>query len=149
MNDILNELKKCSSIEMLSKTGSIASISDVINKEISPLVINVMTYEELYQVINKLITHWDTFQSDDYFKNEQMKYIFALTHMEGAERNKIINLTDDLYESKDRAKKWYHSIAKIIHPDLNRAYQKQAEDAMKELKIIYSRIQKCFKEEDK
>ena len=39
-----------------------------------------------------------------------MKYIFALTHMEGAERNKIINLTDDLYESKDRAKKWYHSI---------------------------------------
>ena len=76
MNDILNELKKCSSIEMLSKTGSIASISDVINKEISPLVINVMTYEELYQVINKLITHWDTFQSDDYFKNEQMKYIY-------------------------------------------------------------------------
>lgn len=148
MNAILNRLKNCNSSEMLYEIGSIEDISDVINREIFPLTVNAKTYEDLYQMLNKLNNHWDTFQNDDYFKSERLKYIFALTHMNGEERNKIINLTDYLYENKEEAKKWYHEIAKKIHPDLNRDCQKQAEDAMKELKVIYSRIQKCFEEEE-
>lgn len=147
MNSILNKLKKCNSIEMLYRIGSLEDITDVVNKEIFPLSVNVVTYEDLYQVINKLNNHWDTFQDDDYFKSERLRYIFALTHMEGEERNRIINLTDSLYENKDEAKKWYHRIAKKIHPDSNRDYQKHAEEAMKELQIIYNRILKCFEKE--
>lgn len=37
----------------------------------------------------------------------------------------------------------------MIHPDLNRGNKEQAEKAMKELSIIYGRIQKCFEEENK
>lgn len=134
---------------MLTEIGSVYEICKAINDEIFPLSINVKNYEDLYKILTKLIHHWDTFQSDDYFKNEKMKYIFALTYMEGVERNKIINLTDDLYESEEKAKTWYHSIVKIIHPDVNRDYKESAEAAMKELGIIYSRIIKCFKEDNK
>lgn len=37
----------------------------------------------------------------------------------------------------------------MINSDLNRGNKEQAEEAMKELSIIYGRIQKCFEEEDK
>lgn len=148
LNSILNKLKDCNSVELLCEIGSVEIITEAINKYIHPLTVNATTYNELYQAVDKLKRHWDTFESDNYFKNKHLRYIFALTHMEGEERNKILHLTDELYENKDDAKKWYHEIAKMIHPDLNRDYQKQAEEAMKELKIIYSRIQKCFEEED-
>lgn len=148
MNSILDKLKNCNCIEMLGEIGSAEVIVDVLNKEIFPLVVNATTYEDIYKAVNKLASHWDTFQSDDYFKSDRLKYIFALTHMEGQQRNKIIELTDDLYENKDEAKKWYRRIAKKIHPDLNRDCQIQAENAMKELEILYGRIQKCFEEED-
>jgi len=148
MNSILDKLKNCNCVEMLGEIGPVEDITDAINKEIFPLVANATTYEDLYKVINKLNMHWDTFQRDDYFKSECLRYIFALIHMEGEERNKIIELTDNLYENKDEAKKWYREIVKKIHPDLNKDCQKQAEDAMKELGVLYSRIQKCFEEED-
>lgn len=148
MNSILDKLKNCNCIEMLGEIGSAEVIVDVLNKEIFPLVVNATTYEDIYKAVNKLASHWDTFQSDYYFKSDRLKYIFALTHMEGQQRNKIIELTDDLYENKDEAKKWYRRIAKKIHPDLNRDCQIQAENAMKELEILYGRIQKCFEEED-
>lgn len=85
------------------------------------MTVNALTYEELYQAVNKLNKHWDRVKSDDYFKNENLKYIFALTHMGGEDRNKMLRLTDELYENKDKAKKWYHEISKMIHPDLNRS----------------------------
>ena len=113
------------------------------------MTINALTYEELYQAVNKLNKHWDRVESDVYFKNENLKYIFALTHMGGEDRNKILRLTNELYENKDKAKKWYREISKMIHPDVNRGNKEQAEEAMKELRIIYDRIQKCFEEEDK
>lgn len=148
MNSILDKLKKCDCVENLDKIGSVENIIEAINKEIFPLVVNATTYEDIYKALNKLASHWDTFQSDDYFKNERLKYIFALTHMEGKQRNKIIELTDDLYENKDKAKKWYYGIVKKVHPDLNMDCQIQAENAMRELELIYSRIKKCFEEED-
>lgn len=146
MNAILNELKGCNSVDMLSKIGSVESISETINKEIHPLTVTATTYEELYQVVSKLKSHWYSFQDDDYFKNEQSKYIFVLTHMEGEGRNKMLCLTDELYENKDEAKKWHRKVVKLIHPDVNRELQEQANEAMKELNVIYGRIQKCFEE---
>lgn len=148
MNSILEKLKKCDCVENLNEIGTVENILDAINEEISPLVINATTYQEIYKALNKLACHWDTFQLDDYFKNERSKYIFALTYMEGKRRNEIIGLTDDLYENKDKAKKWYRGIAKKIHPDHNMDFQTQAENAMRELEILYSRIKKCFEEGD-
>lgn len=49
-----------------------------------------------------------------FFKDERSMYCFALIMMDGEKRNKIIGLTDELYDSKDLATKWYHRISKII-----------------------------------
>jgi hypothetical protein len=148
MDLILDKIKRCNCVEELRRIGSEEDILDAISKEIFPLAVKATTYEDLYKVVEKLDSHWDTFQRDDYFKNESSRYIFALTHMEGAERNTIIELTDDLYENKDSAKKWYHKISKKIHPDLNGDCQEQAEAAMKELQILYNRIERCFEEDE-
>ena len=148
MNSIIEKLKKCDCVEKLNEIGTVENILEAINEEISPLIVNASTYQEIYKALDKLAGHWDTFQCDDYFKNERLKYIFALIYMEGKRRNEIIDLTDDLYENEDKAKKWYRGVVKKIHPDLNMDLQVQAENAMRELEILYSRIKKCFEEED-
>ena len=107
MDSILNKLKSCNSIELLRAVDIIESIVKSINKEIYPLTVNAHTYEELYQAVNKLNKHWDIVESDDYFKNENLKYIFALTHMGGEDRNKMLRLTDELYENKVKYKYLY------------------------------------------
>lgn len=143
MKSILIKLKTCTSVKLLREIGTIEDIVKSINKEIQPLIVKATTYEELYEAVKKLNHHWCA-TNDDYFKTENLKYIFALVYMSGTERSKIINLTDDLFRDGNKAKKWYHSIAKKIHPDLNNEQAEEAEEAMKELKIIYDRMKKGF-----
>ena len=64
--------------------------------------------------------------------------------MDGEERNKIINLTDDLYEDAEAAKKWYRDLVKLIHPDINLTVKKDADEAMINLRNIYDRIVRSF-----
>lgn len=79
-----------------------------------------------------------------YFKDEKSMYIFALTYLEGQQRNKIIELTEDLYDDAKKAKKWYKKIAKLVHPDMNKDQQEDAEVAMKNLEDIYKIIKESF-----
>ena len=81
---------------------------------------------------------------EQYFISKKLKYIFALNHMDGEERNKIINLTDDLYEDAEAAKKWYRDLVKLIHPDINLTVKKDADEAMINLRNIYDRIVRSF-----
>lgn len=46
MDSILNKLKSCNSIELLRTVGTIEGIVKAINKEIYPLTVNALTYEE-------------------------------------------------------------------------------------------------------
>lgn len=148
MSEFLNQIKKCENIDELKKIASIDEISEEIKKEISPLSLNVNSYEELYLVVEKLRLSWNAFQAEgDYFKNENLKYIFALTKMEGQQRNKLINLTDNLYDDEIVARKWRKEIMKKIHPDYNLDFINDAEEAVKEFQIIYDRLEKCFQTE--
>ena len=62
-----------------------------------------------------------------YFSSEEHKYIFALCYLDKAIRMELLGITDEvyvdkdmailLYEDKEKAKGWYHHIAKVIHPD--------------------------------
>jgi len=69
----------------------------------------------------------------EFFKSKQAEYLFYLTKLEGKQRNDLLGLTDEHYENKELAKKWYRKIAHDIHPDkggnneafntLNKIYQ--------------------------
>lgn len=144
MEITIEDLKTISDEEELKVMAPLEDIIKVIEKEIYPLSIHVNSYAEVNNVIKKLKNHWNTFQDDIYFQNKSARYIFALTHMEGKERNRIIELTEELYDDECRAKEWYRSVAKIIHPDMNQADQKNAEKAMDVLSEIYDRIKSCF-----
>lgn len=52
-----------------------------------------------------------------YFSSEEHKYIFALCYLDKAIRMELLGITEELYEDKEKAKGWYHHIAKVIHPD--------------------------------
>ena len=52
-----------------------------------------------------------------YFVSEEHKYVFALCYLDKAIRMELLGINEELYEDKEKAKEWYHRIAKIVHPD--------------------------------
>jgi len=148
MEITIENLKTISNEEELKAMAPLEDIIKAIEKEINPLSIHVTSYAELYNVIKGLKKHWNTFQDDSYFQNKSARYIFALTHMGGEERNRIIELTEELYDDECRAKEWYRSVVKIIHPDMNQANQEDAKKAMDILSEIYDRIKSCFNNDE-
>lgn len=52
----------------------------------------------------------------NFFKSKQAEYLFYLTKLEGKQRNNLLGLTDEHYENKEVAKKWYKEIANYVHP---------------------------------
>lgn len=51
------------------------------------------------------------------FVSEQAELIFYLTELEGKQRNKALGITDEHYENKVVAKKWFRVISQKVHPD--------------------------------
>lgn len=148
MEITIEHLKNISNEEELKAMAPLEDIIKVIEKEINPLSIYVTSYAELNNVIKILKKHWNTFQDESYFQSKSARYIFALTHMEGKERNRIIELTEELYDDECKAKEWYRSIVKLIHPDMNQANQEDAKKAMDILSEIYDRIKSCFNNDE-
>lgn len=81
-----------------------------------------------------------------YFRNEGMKYMFALNHMQGKQRNKIIGLTEDLYDDKDKAKEWYEKVQFKISEYYNLDCQEEAFNAFRELRSLYNNIKEGFED---
>ena len=61
-------------IQELKSVDSINNILKVINSEITPMSVTAQTYEELFSVIAVLKKQWNNFNSDVYFKNENVDY---------------------------------------------------------------------------
>ena len=135
-------------IQELKSVDSINNILKVINSEITPMSVTAQTYEELFSVIAVLKKQWNNFNSDVYFKNENVKMIYSLLYARPEVRNINIGYSEELLEDAEKAKKWYINLVKKIHPDANKACPEEAQKAMTELEIIYERIQKCFANEE-
>lgn len=148
MKVTLNQIKQINTIDELKNTGSMESILDVINNEIRPLSVTANTYEELFDIIATLKRQWGSFSSEIYFKNDRVKIMYSLLYARSEVRNKVIRYSEDLMDDADKAKKWYLSLAKKIHPDENMECEEEAKKAMNELETIYKRIQKCFVNEE-
>ena len=73
-----------------------------------------------------------------YFLNESTKYIYYLLELEGETRMRKLNINRTHYRNKEAASRWYHDIAKKIHPDTNK--DQRAVEAMAELTSIYNKM---------
>lgn len=110
------EIEKISSVEDLRKTGSIPDLVKLIKNKISPLTIEADTYDELFDVVIFLQKNFVPYIKGP-FISRQAEFIYYLTELEGKQRNRAIGITDNHYEDKNIAKKWYKEISQLVHPD--------------------------------
>jgi len=75
---------------------------------------------------------------DLYFKSQAHRYIFALVELDGESRQRVLDINDELYHDKEKAKKWRDNIVKLIHPDSCKI--EDMENAMAKLNYLYSRM---------
>ena len=134
-------LKQVSTPRELETLAPLDEIREVVEREITPLQVHAGSYDEMYQVIAKLQTHWDDFQRDAYFKNENSRYIYALVYMDAKERNAVIGLDSSFYYDTKKTKDWYRKVAGKVHPDHNPENQEDAKKAYENLNDIYETIQ--------
>ncbi len=74
--------------------------------------------------------------SDDvYFKTKATKYIYALSELDGQQRMKELDIDEDYYYDKEKAREWRDHISKLIHPDINK--HPLAETAHSKLNELY------------
>lgn len=57
-------------------------------------------------------------ENDKYFKSKVHRIVFALVELETESRAQILNITNELYHDKKKAKKWRDNLSKMIHPDI-------------------------------
>ena len=75
---------------------------------------------------------------DLYFKSLVHRYVFALVELDGESRQRVLGITQELYNNKEKAKTWRDIIVKQIHPDYCKI--EGAESAMSKLNELYSRM---------
>lgn len=112
----IEDLKSVTNIESLKKLGTISDIVKKLNEIVAPLTIEATTYGELYKVFQCLWEKWSDFRKGP-FIDESAEYTFYLTMLDGKQRNKMLGITDEMYDSPELAKEWYRKIAKLVHPD--------------------------------
>ena len=112
----IEEFKVIKSIEEFKARGTISELTKMINEIVAPLRIEAETYETLHEIFQCLLEKWSDFMNGP-FVNKKAEYTFYLTKLEGKQRNKMLGITDEMYESPKLAKQWYLKIAKLVHPD--------------------------------
>jgi len=112
----LKELKSVTDIESFKELGTLSDIIKKLNEIVTPLVIEADTYETLYEKFLCLKEKWRDFIEGP-FIDKRAEYTFYLTKLEGKQRNKMLGITDEMYDSPELAKQWYRSIVKLVHPD--------------------------------
>ena len=72
--------------------------------------------------------------TDSYFSSETDKYIFALTELDGKNRQNILGISSLHYKDKELANRWKKNIATKIHSDVcTHPKAKEAWDKMMEI----------------
>jgi len=72
--------------------------------------------------------------TDSYFSSETDKYIFALTELDGKNRQNILGINSLHYQDRELANRWKKNIATQIHSDIcTHPKAKEAWDKMMEI----------------
>jgi len=80
----------------------------------------------------------DTKPIDSYFSSETDKYIFALTELDGKNRQNILGINALHYKDKELANRWKKNIAIKIHSD--RCTHPKVKEAWDKMMEIYNEM---------
>ena len=116
----------------MQKTIQLDISNDIFDRVISFLKILPKTQIKLKE-INKSVS-----PSTDYFSSKVDKYIFALTELDGKNRQKILGITLLHYRDKELANKWKKEVALVLHPD--KCDHPKAKEAWDIMNNIYSEM---------
>ncbi len=106
--------------------------NDIFDRVISFLEILPKTKIKLKEV-NSVVS-----PSTDYFSSKVDKYIFALTELDGTNRQKILGITPLHYRDREFANKWKKEVASLLHPD--KCDHPKAKEAWEIMNNIYSEM---------
>lgn len=130
----MKKLYEVKTIDDLKELGPLNEIVQQVEKEVFPMRIFANSYGELLEVISVLQDKWIPFNTGS-FVSKRKEYIYYLLEHEGEKREKLLGISDDVYEDKKKANKWYKEIAKIIRADLGDC--EDAKKAFQTLQVIY------------
>lgn len=130
----MKKIANVKSVDDLKKLGSVDDIIQKINKEISPLSVSAVSYDELFDYVVCLQKNWLSFQQG-YFLGKRQEYIYYLLEHDGEKREKLLGISNEIYEDSKKARRWYKKIAQIIRADL--ADCDGAKNAFQKLQEIY------------
>ena len=82
---------------------------------------------------------------DDYFKSEEHRIIFALLFTDTTLREKLLDISEELYLDNEKAKEWRNNTVKKIHPDNCEIVG--ADDAIKKIYELYDRMTEIDEED--
>ena len=109
---------ECKTEEELKNIGSNETIKEIIEKDFDNIItINLNSNASLLSFIKKIKALPDK-EKSGFFCGEAEKLIFALTELDGKNRQKILEVTNLHYNDKSIADKWKKRIAAKIHEDV-------------------------------
>ena len=114
--EYLSKILDAETIEDLMWVGPTSDIVIKLNTAFHPFVLTVDSYEELLVAIRAIRKTWPE-KNEGPFVSRQAEVVFYLTQTDGKLRKKFLKITDDHYRDRKLAKKWFKSLAQVIHSD--------------------------------
>ena len=130
--------RRVASERELKKLGAYEVVKEEINYDISPLLkVKSRSWKELFDYIqamqevstlllreeleelNSLRVQMSEDHAPKYFKSDADECIFYLLELRGTLRLKKLGVTKSIYQDAAKARKWYLTIAQIIHPEVS------------------------------
>lgn len=100
----------------LKAMGSIEYVAQRLNEIVSPFSVQADSYERLFEFYLAIKENWAGVRKSP-FSSLRAQLIFALNHVEGDLRLELLGLTHEHFEDPVAQKRWYRSVAQLIHPD--------------------------------
>lgn len=126
------DFESINTIEDIKNYGSEKEWIDLLNGIVAPMKVNIRSFQDVLSIVELLKSKWAPMMQGC-FVSKKAEYIFYLTKLEGKQRNKLLGISDEMYENKELAKSWYKNIAKSVHPDSNNGDESKAFLVLKEL----------------
>ncbi|MEN5314357.1 hypothetical protein [Pseudomonas koreensis] len=114
--EYLSKILDAESIEDLMGVGPASDILNKLNANFHPFVLTVDSYKDLLEAVKAVRRSWPK-ENKGPFVSRQAEIVFYLTKTDGKLRKKFLEITDEHYRDRKLAKKWFKSLAQIIHSD--------------------------------
>lgn len=114
--EYLSKILDAETIEDLMGIGPASEILNELNTSFHPFVLTTDSYKDLLEAVKAIRKTWLKGIKGP-FVSRQAEIIFYLTKTDGKLRKKFLEITDEHYRDRKLARKWFKSLAQIIHSD--------------------------------